>query len=198
MLSRPDLVWYEGVQPHCLHDGLLSDGGTTVIHRGPVRWNSTLEWLLLMPRRHAASILTTASAFDSCARGEPCCAVSRSEELLSYALSRVGRWTHVPFGVEILRSAQHAAIRNAGCMQPEALGFGSFELCRAVVYGLPLAQARAALAHRKRLLPTPGHKAPQPPATAQPPHTLRTAAPAVAHAAHGHARRDHAGHRVVG
>lgn len=132
-LTRPDTVWYAGVKPHCLHE--LRE--TTVVHRGPPRWNSTLEWLLLMPRRHAASILNTALLFDSCTPGQPCCGIARSEDLLSFALARTGRWRHEPFGVDILRGSQHAAMRNAGCMQPDTLGFATFEHCRQVLYGLP-------------------------------------------------------------
>ena len=114
-----------GVKPHCLHE--LRE--TTVAHRGPPRWNSTLEWLLLMPRRHAASILNTALIFDSCTPGQPCCGIARSEDLLSLALARTGRWRHEPFGVDILRGSQHAVMRNAGCMQPDTLGFATFEHC---------------------------------------------------------------------
>ena len=133
VLTRPDTVWYTAVRPFCMHE--LRE--TTAIHRGPPRWNSTLEWLLLMPRRHARAILTTASLFEICEPGKPCCSISRSEDLLSLALSRAGRWRHEPFGVDILRGVQHATMRNAGCMQPETLGFASFERCRQVVYGLP-------------------------------------------------------------
>ena len=90
-----------------------------------------------MPRRHAASILNTALLFDSCTPGQPCCGIARSEDLLSFALARTGRWRHEPFGVDILRGSQHAAMRNAGCMQPDTLGFATFEHCRQVLYGLP-------------------------------------------------------------
>ena len=39
-------------------------------------------------------------------------------------------------------------MRNAGCSQPEAMGFPSFEMCRAVVYGIPMAQLHAALSKK--------------------------------------------------
>ena len=65
---------------------------STIVHRGPLRWNSTLEWLLLMPRAHTDSILTTAQFFDGCTPRQPCCAIQRSEDLLSFALGRAGRW----------------------------------------------------------------------------------------------------------
>ena len=131
-LTRPDLVWYTAVRPFCMHE--LRE--TTVLHRGPVRWNSTLEWLLLMPRHHAASILSTANAFDECRPHQPCCAIARSEDLLAHALGQIGRWRREPFGVDILRSAQHAQMRNAGCMQPETLGFSSSGLSVDAVVGV--------------------------------------------------------------
>ena len=50
-------------------------------------WNSRLEWLLLMPRAHAATILRTASLFETCTPKQPsCCAISRSEDLLEVGL----------------------------------------------------------------------------------------------------------------
>ena len=153
-LTRPDTVWYAGVKPHCLHE--LRE--TTIVHRGPPRWNSTLEWLLLMPRGHAESILSTALLFDSCSPGQPCCRIARSEDLLSFALGRVGRWRHEPFGVDILRGGQHATMRNAGCMQPETLGFASFERCRQVVFGLPAGApvvAPSKLKHASKSAPPP-------------------------------------------
>jgi hypothetical protein len=46
-------------------------------------WNSRLEWLLLMPRAHAATILRTANLFETCTPKQPsCCSISRSEDLL--------------------------------------------------------------------------------------------------------------------
>ena len=175
-LTRPDTVWYMPVRPHCLHAGLRE---ATTIHRGPVRWNSTLEWLVLMPRAQARAILTTARIFDECRPSEACCRIERSEDLLAHALRRAGRWRAEAFGVEILRSAQHAKMRNAGCMQPDAMGFASFEQCRAIMYGQPrdaAAERAAAQAHAPRhhvghraapavapsLLPARGHHRPAP------------------------------------
>lgn len=66
MLTRPDTVWYAPVKPHCLHE--VAERQVTLVHRGPLRWNSTLEWLLIMPRGHARTLLTTAAVFDGCAR----------------------------------------------------------------------------------------------------------------------------------
>jgi hypothetical protein len=136
-LTRPDTVWYTSLRPFCLHDVRER----TVIHRGPLRWNSTLEWLLLLPRKHAATVLTTADLFDECRPKQPCCSVSRSEDLLALALARAGRWHREPFGVDILRASQHAKMRNAGCMQPETMGFSSFDHCRAIIYGPSAATA---------------------------------------------------------
>ena len=179
-LTRPDTVWYAGLRPHCLHDVRE----TTIVHRGPVRWNSTLEWLLLMPRTHAASILTTASIFDDCRPGQQCCRVSRSEDLLAFALGRAGRWRHEPFGVDILRGAQHARMRNAGCMQPETLGFANFERCRQVVYGLPAGAVAPAAAKGKA--PTPAGARQQLPRPPPPrPRTTRHPDPHH-HQHHGH------------
>ena len=136
VLTRPDTVWYTPVQPHCSLTMQAADGrALTVIHRGPARWNATLEWLLLMPRRHAERILTTAKVFDECRPGEACCGISRSEDLLSYALSRAGRYRQQPFGVDILRDARHAHMRNAGCAQFDVMGFSSMAQCRAIMYG---------------------------------------------------------------
>lgn len=88
-----------------------------------------------VPRRHADIVLTTSQLFDGCEPRQPCCSISRSEDLLALALRRAGRWHHEPFGVDILRGAQHAQMRNAGCMQPAAMGFSSFEQCRSIIYG---------------------------------------------------------------
>ena len=129
-LTRPDLVWYGSVQPFCLQD--LTQ---TTVHRGPAKWNSTLEWLLLMPRNHAESLLATATLFDRCAPGERCCAITRSEDLLLHALNTVGRWRHIPFAIDILRDTHHAGMRNAGCAQPDALGFASTAACKRIVFG---------------------------------------------------------------
>ena len=163
-LTRPDTAWYTAVKPHCMHREWRE---ATTIHRGPARWNSTLEWLLLMPRKQARAILTTATIFDECKPHEPCCAIARSEDLLSLALRRAGRWRHEPFGVDILRGAQHAKMRNAGCSQPDALGFASFEQCRAILYGLPMgggAGAAAPLPASARASTPAPTRHPQPPA----------------------------------
>ena len=144
VIVRPDLVWYQGVRPYCLHD--LS---RTTIHRGKANWDSKLEWLIIMPRRQAASLMTTARLFETCAPGEPCCAIARSEDLLEYALRRAGEFQEVPFAIDILRAPQEAARRNAGCSQPDALGFRSFAHCREVMYGLrPSSEAAPASGHR--------------------------------------------------
>ena len=59
-------------------------------------WNSRLEWLLLMPRAHAASILRTASLFETCTPRQPsCCDISRSEDLLAHALRAAGPFEEV-------------------------------------------------------------------------------------------------------
>ena len=101
VLARPDLVWYRGVGPHCAHDLTR-----TTIHRGKPGWNSRLEWLLLMPRAQAAAILRTAHLFESCTPQQPrCCAISRSEDLLEYALHSAGPYDELPFGIDILRHA---------------------------------------------------------------------------------------------
>lgn len=193
MLTRPDTVWYTAVRPHCLHATPYGESGSTTIHRGPLRWNSTLEWLLLMPRAHAAHILTSASLFDSCERGQSCCAISRSEDLLAFVLGRTGRWRHEPFGVDILRAPQHAAMRNAGCMQPEALGFRSFEHCRAIMYGMGAPAAVGAHEPPSRTAPVtaPARSSPQRLGSSHPPGTTR-------HGVHtAHARgRDHDGHKL--
>ena len=53
-------------------------------------WNSRLEWLLLMPRAHAATILRTVNLFETCTPKQPsCCAISRSEDLLEVCHSKV-------------------------------------------------------------------------------------------------------------
>ena len=222
VLTRPDTVWYQPVRPFCMH--ALRE--TTVIHRGPYaerhrttapypptcatadsqrldpvtpgppRWNSTLEWLMLMPRKHASAILTTASVFESCEPGKRCCGISRSEDLLSLALSRAGRWRHEPFGVDILRGAQHATMRNAGCMQPETLGFDSFERCRQVVYGLPdgapvVAPARAAHALKA---PPHGVRAASLASRAPPQHQQARSSPASSSSKRDHHHGGHAPH----
>ena len=163
---------------------------------GPPRWNSTLEWLMLMPRKHASAILTTASVFESCEPGKRCCGISRSEDLLSLALSRAGRWRHEPFGVDILRGAQHATMRNAGCMQPETLGFDSFERCRQVVYGLPdgapvVAPARAAHALKA---PPHGVRAASLASRAPPQHQQARSSPASSSSKRDHHHGGHAPH----
>ena len=176
-LTRPDTVWYTAVKPFCQ---LPDWRETTIVHRGPVRWNSTLEWLLLMPRRHARNVLTTASIFDSCKKGEACCGIERSEDLLAHALRHgAGRWRQQPFGVDILRGAQHAKMRNAGCAQPDIMGFASFEHCRSVVYGLPMAPE----AERAAKAAVAGHPAVAPahPRVATPPRR-----PTSSHHSHGH------------
>ena len=156
-LTRPDLVWYGSVQPFCLQD--LTQ---TTVHRGPAKWNSTLEWLLLMPRNHAESLLATATLFDRCAPGERCCAITRSEDLLLHALNTVGRWRHIPFAIDILRDTHHAGMRNAGCAQPDALGFASTAACKRIVFGQaggagePVSVADAAPAAAPRSLPRAG------------------------------------------
>ena len=167
-LTRPDTVWYTAVKPHCLHSQWPH---ATTIHRGPVRWNSTLEWLLLMPRKHARAILTTASVFDDCMPKEGCCAIERSEDLLGLALRRAGRWRHEPFGVDILRGAQHASMRNAGCMQPETMGFASFEQCRSVIYGLPMKDGSTGPAAATAGGKAAAHRPSSAPARRPPPHS---------------------------
>ena len=57
---------------------MMHELGRTTIHRGKLGWKSKLEWLLLMPRRQAASLLTTARLFESCRPSQPCCAIARS------------------------------------------------------------------------------------------------------------------------
>ena len=65
------------LQPHVTEAATRRDAG----------WNSRLEWLLLMPRAHAATILRTASLFETCTPKQPsCCAISRSEDLLEVGL----------------------------------------------------------------------------------------------------------------
>ncbi|KAL1522893.1 hypothetical protein AB1Y20_017858 [Prymnesium parvum] len=139
VLTRPDTIWYGAVAPFCQHDLRF-----TTVHRGPVRWNSTLEWLLIMPRRHAQTILGTAAVFDSCKPGERCCSIDRSEDLLQFALGRAGPYQHRPFAVDILRPARQSGMRNAGCSQPEALGFRTFDDCRSAMYGTRGAEVREA------------------------------------------------------
>ena len=178
VLTRPDTVWYTAVRPHCVQNAWRD---ATTIHRGPVRWNSTLEWLLIMPRRAARAILTTSSVFDDCMPRESCCTIARSEDLLALALRRAGRWRHEPFGVDLLRAAQHAAMRNAGCAQPETMGFASFEQCRAIVYGLPLREPASSPHGSAKGTP---HQ-PNPAPTRRPHHDHH--APQVV-------RRDHGGH----
>ena len=136
LLTRPDTVWYAGVPPHCALPLWSAEGRpVTITHRGPSHWNSTLEWLLLMPRAHAESVLTTAVVFDTCRPAQRCCELSRSEDLLEYALARAGSHRQHPFGVDILRHERHAQMRNAGCMQFGAMGFDSAAQCRATMYG---------------------------------------------------------------
>ena len=155
-LTRPDTVWYAGVKPHCLHPELIARQ-TTIVHRGPPRWNSTLEWLLLMPRAHARTILTTAELFESCAPRQPCCAIDRSEDLLSYALGRAGPWRHKPFGVDILRSPRMREAQRR-LQQPDTLGstassaVRSCMACRRRLTGRSRARAVVAAAA------APGHR----------------------------------------
>ncbi|KAL3907638.1 MAG: hypothetical protein SGPRY_010100 [Prymnesium sp.] len=132
VLTRPDCVWYGAVRPFCQHDL-----GRTSVHRGPARWNSTLEWLLIMPRAQAEVILSAGALFERCQPQQRCCSISRSEDLLRHALLSAGPYEQLPFGVDILRPAHHAHMRNAGCSQPEVLGFRSFEHCRAIILLTP-------------------------------------------------------------
>ena len=101
-------------------------------------------------------------ALDRCAPGERCCAITRSEDLLLHALNTVGRWRHIPFAIDILRDTHHAGMRNAGCAQPDALGFASTAACKRIVFGQaggagePVSVADAAPAAAPRSLPRAG------------------------------------------
>ena len=112
-VSRPT-VWTE-IRSHSAQIPLRSDPTPLRSHSAQISLRSDPTPL----RSHVVRIAAESVDPSVCSTrlflaGERCCGISRSEDLLHFALLRAGRYQHLPFGVDILRNARHAAMRNAG------------------------------------------------------------------------------------